>query len=77
MDAQRSHWEHVFAENPDMYGIDPSDPGRFAVDLSNKLLPERSLSLARVEAETLWRFSLRVQPCNSGATVLQIRALGA
>lgn len=32
MDAQRSHWEHVFAKNADMYGTDPSDPGRFALD---------------------------------------------
>ena len=32
MDAQRSHWERVFAENADMYGTEPSDPGRFALD---------------------------------------------
>ena len=32
MDAQRSHWERVFAENTNMYGTDPSDPGRFALD---------------------------------------------
>jgi len=32
VDAQRSHWERVFPENTDMYGTDPSDPGRFALD---------------------------------------------
>ena len=32
MDGQREHWETVFAENPDMYGVDPSDPARFALD---------------------------------------------
>ena len=32
MDAQRSHWERVFAENTDMYGTHASDCGRFALD---------------------------------------------
>jgi SAM-dependent methyltransferase len=32
IDAQRGHWERVFAENTDMYGTDPSDPARFALD---------------------------------------------
>jgi SAM-dependent methyltransferase len=32
IDAQRNHWERVFAENVDMYGTDPSAPGRFALD---------------------------------------------
>ena len=32
IDAQQSHWERVFAENTDMYGTDPSAPGRFALD---------------------------------------------
>jgi SAM-dependent methyltransferase len=33
LDAQRQHWQTVFASNPDMYGADPSDAGRFAADL--------------------------------------------
>jgi SAM-dependent methyltransferase len=32
IDGQRKHWERVFAENADMYGTDPSDPARFALD---------------------------------------------
>lgn len=45
MDAQRSHWERVFAENPDMYGTDPSDPGRFAVDLFERASAREILEL--------------------------------
>jgi SAM-dependent methyltransferase len=33
LDRQRQHWQSVFADNPDMYGPDPSEPGRFAVDV--------------------------------------------
>ena len=29
---QRQHWQTVFGDNPNMYGLDPSEPGRFAVD---------------------------------------------
>jgi SAM-dependent methyltransferase len=32
-DGQARHWQRVFAENPNMYGPDPSEPGRYAVDL--------------------------------------------
>jgi Methylase involved in ubiquinone/menaquinone biosynthesis len=31
-DEQRQHWLRVFAENPDMYGTDPSEPARFAIN---------------------------------------------
>jgi SAM-dependent methyltransferase len=30
---QRQHWQSVFAENPDMYGTGPSEPGRYALNL--------------------------------------------
>jgi SAM-dependent methyltransferase len=33
LDGQGQHWQRVFADNPDMYGADPSEPGRYAVDL--------------------------------------------
>jgi SAM-dependent methyltransferase len=33
LDGQKQHWQGVFADNPDMYGADPSEPGRFAVDM--------------------------------------------
>lgn len=33
LDGQGRHWQRVFAENPDMYGAGPSEPGRYAVDL--------------------------------------------
>ena len=31
LERQRQHWQTVFADNPNMYGPDPSEPGRFAV----------------------------------------------
>ncbi|TMK66764.1 MAG: class I SAM-dependent methyltransferase [Actinobacteria bacterium] len=33
IDEQRRHWQTTFSSNPEMYGADPSDPGRFARDL--------------------------------------------
>ncbi|HEX7521774.1 MAG TPA: class I SAM-dependent methyltransferase, partial [Acidimicrobiia bacterium] len=33
LNRQRHHWQSVFADNPQMYGADPSEPGRFAVNL--------------------------------------------
>lgn len=33
IDGQRKQWQRVFAENADMYGTDPSDPARFALDM--------------------------------------------
>ena len=33
IDGQRKHWEGVFAESAEMYGADPSDPARFALDM--------------------------------------------
>lgn len=30
---QQQHWSSVFADNPDMYGTHPSEPGCFAVDV--------------------------------------------
>jgi SAM-dependent methyltransferase len=32
-DAQRAHWQSTFQANPEMYGIEPSEPGAYAVDL--------------------------------------------
>jgi SAM-dependent methyltransferase len=32
-DAQRRHWQTTFQANPHMYGIDPSAPGAYAVEL--------------------------------------------
>jgi SAM-dependent methyltransferase len=33
IDAQKAHWQRMFAENPDMYGRQTSEPGRYAIDL--------------------------------------------
>ncbi|GAA2813770.1 class I SAM-dependent methyltransferase [Saccharopolyspora taberi] len=30
---QRRHWEQVYRENPDMYGLEPSEPALFAAEL--------------------------------------------
>lgn len=30
--AQRDHWEKTLAANPDMYGPEPSEPGRYAAE---------------------------------------------
>jgi SAM-dependent methyltransferase len=35
-DAQREHWQATFEANPDMYGTDPSQPGRYAAELFNR-----------------------------------------
>ena len=32
-DRQREHWQATFNDNPDMYGTDPSEPGRYALEL--------------------------------------------
>jgi SAM-dependent methyltransferase len=32
-DEQKEQWQGTFAANPEMYGGDPSEPGRYAVDL--------------------------------------------
>jgi SAM-dependent methyltransferase len=33
IESQRQHWQRTFAANPDMYGTQASEPGRYAVDL--------------------------------------------
>jgi SAM-dependent methyltransferase len=33
IDAQKAHWQRTFADNPDMYGTQASEPGRYAIDL--------------------------------------------
>jgi SAM-dependent methyltransferase len=33
IDAQKAHWQRTFADNPDMYGTQPSEPGRYAINL--------------------------------------------
>jgi SAM-dependent methyltransferase len=35
-DEQQEHWRRTFAANPDMYGTQPSEPGRYAVDLFSR-----------------------------------------
>jgi len=32
-DEQQEQWRRTFAANPDMYGTQPSEPGRYAIDL--------------------------------------------
>lgn len=33
IESQRQHWQRTFATNPDMYGTQASEPGRYAIDL--------------------------------------------
>ena len=33
IDGQRRHWRSTFEANPTMYGTQPSEPGRYAVEL--------------------------------------------
>lgn len=33
LDAQRGHWQHTFAANPTMYGPEPSEAGRHALQV--------------------------------------------
>ena len=33
LDAQRRHWEDAFSKRPQMFGADPSEPGRKAADM--------------------------------------------
>ena len=32
-DEQRRHWQHTFADHPDMYSTQPSEPAQYAIDL--------------------------------------------
>ena len=59
MDGQRDHWERV-AENPDMYGTEPSEPPRLPSTRLNERPYTMYLSLALVKVETRSRFSLLV-----------------
>ncbi len=33
MDQQKQHWEHVLADRPEMFGVEPSEPARKAAEL--------------------------------------------
>jgi SAM-dependent methyltransferase len=33
VEAQKAHWRRMFAAHPNMYGTQPSEPGRYAIDL--------------------------------------------
>lgn len=33
MDQQQRHWEHVLADRPEMFGVEPSEPARKAAEL--------------------------------------------
>lgn len=33
LDAQRPHWEQMYAQHPEMFGLDPSEPARKAVEV--------------------------------------------
>jgi len=35
-EAQHSHWEKTFSENPEMFGTEPSDPARKAAEIFKK-----------------------------------------
>jgi len=36
IDGQRRHWQRTFVDNHDMYGTEPSAPGRYAVELFSR-----------------------------------------
>src|SRR5690348_782256 len=46
-DEQQQHWQRTFAANPDMYGAQPSDPGRYAIDLFKR---ERKVDILELGA---------------------------
>lgn len=33
LDAQRPHWEQMYAQHPERFGLDPSEPARKAVEV--------------------------------------------
>ncbi len=33
IEVQKAHWQRTFADNPDMYGTQVSEPGRYAIEL--------------------------------------------
>ena len=45
LDEQRSHWETTFSKKPDMFGEQPSDPARKALDLFKRDCFTRILEL--------------------------------
>jgi SAM-dependent methyltransferase len=47
LDSQREHWEETFAEKPEMFGADPSDPARKAVEIFKREGITKILELGR------------------------------
>jgi ubiquinone/menaquinone biosynthesis C-methylase UbiE len=45
LNAQREHWQKMFARNSDMFGTEPSDPARFAAEPFKKESKTRILEL--------------------------------
>ncbi len=45
MNAQREHWEETFAGKPEMFGPEPSDPARKAVEMFKKEGKKKILEL--------------------------------
>jgi len=45
LNAQREHWEETFSEKPEMFGPEPSDPARKAVEIFKKEGKKKILEL--------------------------------
>lgn len=45
LNAQREHWEETFAGKPEMFGLEPSDPARKAVEIFKKEGKKKILEL--------------------------------
>ncbi len=45
LDAQQRHWERMFSETPDMFGVESSDPARIAAELFEKEGKKKILEL--------------------------------
>ena len=48
LDEQRPHWENTFSEKPDMFGEQPSEPARKALELFKGKASLKSSNLAEV-----------------------------
>jgi SAM-dependent methyltransferase len=56
IESQRQHWQRTFAANPDMYGTQASEPGRYAVDLFTRERKHHVLELGAGQGRDTFAF---------------------
>jgi len=55
IDAQKAHWQRMFADHPDMFGTQASEPGRYAIDLFTRESAHDVLELGAGQGrDTIW-----------------------